>query len=331
MGSLSLYIERIEIPSKKKAYPQVFSMLTANLSGYPERPDLDAIRKYLDVGGEDPFTTAVKKAVQGQIEAKIDIVTDGQIRDPFTVIASNVPGMETDGYVGIESKLGAPRRPTLASDFLTATVECGDARLVKAALPGPFLFARSCQVSPNSPYSSNFDVDLLFDIASVIRFEIEALKQNTARLIQIVEPIESVEDIDIFLDLLSFLFKRVKTPICHIEGDVSMAFPQLLDAKISVISFDAVAFPQNREILKLKELFEVYEKIISLGCVDSSAAKKEPIESIEKRVAVFVDAFGYESVWISPNKTLASLPPRTAFHKLKQLTIVKNRIATRKT
>jgi 5-methyltetrahydropteroyltriglutamate--homocysteine methyltransferase len=304
-------------------------MLTANLSGYPKRPDLDSIRKYLDVGGENPFTTSVKRAVRDQIEAKVDIVTDGQIKDPITLIASNVPGMETNDYVWIEGKLEAPRRPMMAGDFLTAAAECGDAKLVKAVLPGPFSFAESCKVKPQSPYSSNHDVDLLFDIASIIRFEIQALKESKARLIQIVEPIESVKDIDVFLDLLSLLFKRVKTPICHLEGDVSMAFPQLLDAKISVISFDVVAFPQNREILKFGELFEVHEKIISLGCVDSSAAKKESVESIEKRVIAFVDAFGYESVWISPNKTLASLPPRTAFHKLQQLSTAKNRITAR--
>jgi 5-methyltetrahydropteroyltriglutamate--homocysteine methyltransferase len=330
MGSLLLCIELTEIQSKKNSYPQVFSMLTANLSGYPKRPDLNAIRKYLGVGGENPFTTSIKKAVQSQMEAKIDIVTDGQIRDPFSLIASNVKGMEPDGYVRIESKLGEPRRPMLALDFLTAA-ECSDATLVKAVLPGPFSFAKSCQVTAKSPYSSNFDVDLLFDIASIIRFEIEALKENNARLIQIVEPIESVSDIDIFLEMLSFVFKRVKTPICHLEGDIRLAFPQLLDAKISVISFDVVAFPQNREILKFEELFEVHEKIISLGCVDSSAAKKDSVESIERRVIAFVDAFGYENVWISPNKTLASLSQRTACQKLKHLAIAKNRIAARMT
>ncbi len=306
-------------------------MLTANLSGYPKRPDLESIRKYLDVGGENPFTTSVRNAVQGQIKAKIDIVTDGQIRDPVPLIASNVPGMVTDDGVFIESKLGTPRRPVMVLDFLTAAAECGDARLVKAVLPGPFSFAESCKIGPRSPYSSSYDVDLLFDIASIIRYEIEALRENKARLIQIVEPVKSVSDIDIFLDLLSFLFKRVKTPICHLEGDVRKAFPQLLDAKISVISFDVIAFPQNREIVKFEELFEVHEKMISFGCVDSSAAKKESIESIERRAIAFIDAFGYESVWISPNKTLASLPPRTAFHKLEQLVIVKNRIAARTT
>lgn len=304
-------------------------MLTANLSGYPKRPDLNVIRKYLEVGGENPFTAAVKNAVQDQIKAGTDVVTDGQIRDSITLIASNVPGMKTDGQARIESKLGAPQRPTIALDFLAAATACGDARLVKAVLPGPFSFVESCQLSSRSPYSSNSDVDLLFDVASILRFEIEALKENKARLIQIIEPIESVNDMNVFLDLLSFLFKRVKTPICHLEGDVSKAFPQLLDAKISVISFDVVDFPQNREILKFKELFEVHEKITSLGCVDSSAMQNESIQSIEKRVIAFVEAFGYDSVWISPNKTLASLPPLIAFHKLQQLGITKDRIAAR--
>ena len=329
MDWLSLCTELTEIRDKGEFYPQALSMLTANLSGYPKRPDLNSIRKYLEVGGENPFTAAVKRAVQDQIKAGMDMVTDGQIRDSIALIASNVPGMETDGHARIESKLGAPRRPTMALDFLTAATACGDARLVKAVLPGPFSFVESCQLSPRSPYRSNSDVELLFDVASILRFEIEALKENKARLIQIIEPIESVNDINVFLDLLSFLFKRVKTPICHLEGDVSKAFPQLLDAKISVISFDVVDFPQNRETLKFKELFEVHEKITSLGCVDSSVAQKESIQSIEKRVIAFVEAFGSESLWISPNKTLASLPPLMAFHKLQQLKITKDRIAAR--
>jgi 5-methyltetrahydropteroyltriglutamate--homocysteine methyltransferase len=303
-------------------------MLTANLSGYPKRPDLESIRKYLDVGGENPFTTAVKNAVQSQIKAKIDIVTDGQIRHPIPLLASNVPGMTTDGRICIKSKLGAPRRPMMTLDFLTAAAECEDTRLVKAVLPGPFSFVKSCELDAKSPYSSRYNVDLLFDIASIIRFEIDALKESKARLIQIVEPVDSVKDIDIFLDLLSFLFRRVKTPICHVEGDVSVAFPQLLDAKISVISLDVVAFPQNREILKFEELFEVHDKILSLGCIDSSASKKESLESIEKRAIAFVRAFGYESVWISPNKTLESLSSRAAFHKLEQLASAKNHFAT---
>src|SRR5665647_926262 len=95
MGSLLLCIELTKIQSNYKPYLQVLSMLTANLSGYPKRPDLDSIRKYLDAGGENPFTAAVKNAVQGQIKAEIDIVTDGQIRDPVSLIAYNVPGMAT--------------------------------------------------------------------------------------------------------------------------------------------------------------------------------------------------------------------------------------------
>jgi len=134
---------------------------------------------------------SIKKAVQAQIEAKIDIITDGQIKDLFTLIASNVPGMGPnvpgmepnvprmgpDGHVMIKSKLGVPLRPTVAVDFLVAA-KCSDAQRVKAVLPGPFMFAKNCQISPQSPYRGNFDADLLFDIASVIRFEIDALKEK---------------------------------------------------------------------------------------------------------------------------------------------------------
>lgn len=307
-----------------------FSMLTTNLSGYPRRPDLNSIRKYLAAGGENPFTAATKKAVRAQIDAGVDVITDGQVRDVLNVIASNVPGMEAEGRPRIENKLSAPRQPAVAQDFVIAAELCGDARRVKTALPGPFSFAESCQIDPKSRYGSEFDVELLFDIASVLRYEIEALRERKARLIQIAEPVESVHDLEIFTDLLSLMFKKVATPICHLEGNVCSAFPVLLDSKAAVISFDIVEFPENRSVLDFEELATAHEKITCVGCVNSSPKLQETLELIEKRIIPFVETFGYDRVWISPNATLANLSFKEAFHKLRQLKITKERIAVKK-
>jgi 5-methyltetrahydropteroyltriglutamate--homocysteine methyltransferase len=304
-------------------------MLSANLSGYPTRPDLKAIREYVRAGGENPFTAAVKKAVQDQLRAGVDIVTDGQVRKVTDLLASNVPGMRMDDHPRIENTVGTPRNTTAELDFITAARECGDAARVKAVLPGPFSFADSCVLDAKAPYRSKHDVNLLFDIASVLRYEIDALRENHASLIQITEPIEIVRDLDVFLDLLSVLFKRVKTPVCHFEGNVSKAFPKLLEAKIAVISFDVVDFTQNNATVKFKELVEVHEKVACVGCVDSSKAQVESIEALQKRVGPFIDAFGQERIWISPSNTLANLPRLAAFDKLRQLEAAKRRIAAR--
>ena len=304
-------------------------MLSANLSGYPTRPDLKAIREYVRAGGENPFTAGVKKAVQDQLRAGVDIVTDGQVRQVTDLLASNVPGMRMDDHPRIENTVGTPRNTTAELDFITAARECGDAARVKAVLPGPFSFADSCVLDAKAPYRSKHDVNLLFDIASVLRYEIDALRENHASLIQITEPIEIVRDLDVFLDLLSVLFKRVKTPVCHFEGNVSKAFPKLLEAKIAVISFDVVDFTQNNATVKFKELVEVHEKVACVGCVDSSKAQVESIEALQKRVGPFIDAFGQERIWISPSNTLANLPRLAAFDKLRQLEAAKRRIAAR--
>jgi 5-methyltetrahydropteroyltriglutamate--homocysteine methyltransferase len=304
-------------------------MLSANLSGYPTRPDLKAIREYVRAGGENPFTAAVKKAVQDQLRAGVDIVTDGQVRQVTDLLASNVPGMRMDDHPRIENTVGTPRNTTAELDFITAARECGDAARVKAVLPGPFSFADSCVLDAKAPYRSKHDVNLLFDIASVLRYEIDALRENHASLIQITEPIEIVRDLDVFLDLLSVLFKRVKTPVCHFEGNVSKAFPKLLEAKIAVISFDVVDFTQNNATVKFKELVEVHEKVACVGCVNSSKAQVESIEALQKRVGPFIDAFGQERIWISPSNTLANLPRLAAFDKLRQLEAAKRRIAAR--
>jgi 5-methyltetrahydropteroyltriglutamate--homocysteine methyltransferase len=304
-------------------------MLSANLSGYPTRPDLKAIREYVRAGGENPFTAAVKKAVQDQLRAGVDIVTDGQVRQVTDLLASNVPGMRMDDHPRIENTVGTPRNTTAELDFITAARECGDAARVKAVLPGPFSFADSCVLDAKAPYRSKHDVNLLFDIASVLRYEIDALRENHASLIQITEPIEIVRDLDVFLDLLSVLFKRVKTPVCHFEGNVSKAFPKLLEAKIAVISFDVVDFTQNNATVKFKELVEVHEKVACVGCVNSSKAQLESIEALQQRVGPFIDAFGQERIWISPSNTLANLPRLAAFDKLRQLEAAKRRIAAR--
>jgi methionine synthase II (cobalamin-independent) len=234
-----------------------------------------------------------------------------------------------DDHPRIENTVGTPRNTTAELDFITAARECGDAARVKAVLPGPFSFADSCVLDAKAPYRSKHDVNLLFDIASVLRYEINALRENHASLIQITEPIEIVRDLDVFLDLLSVLFKRVKTPVCHFEGNVSKAFPKLLEAKIAVISFDVVDFTQNNATVKFKELVEVHEKVACVGCVNSSKAQLESIEALQQRVGPFIDAFGQERIWISPSNTLANLPRLAAFDKLRQLEAAKRRIAAR--
>jgi|GEM_PF-234932 len=304
-------------------------LLSANLSGYPTRPGLEAIEEYIRLGGENPFTTGVKNAVQDQMKAGVDIITDGQVRETTPLIASTVPGMVTDDRIHVENKLGTPRKPTAAEDFSIAVRQCRDVHRVKAILPGPISFAKSCQVNPKSTYSSSLDINLLFDIASILRYEINALKDRNARLIQIIERVDRINDTEVFLELLSVLFKRVKTPICHLVGDVNELFVTLLEGALTVISFDLVAFPQNCNITRFAEDFAAHEKKVSIGCVNASTARQEPISLIDKRVSAFVDAFGDEAIWISPSETLAGLPQSSAFRKLTQLEATKRRVASK--
>ncbi|MGZ4912037.1 MAG: hypothetical protein ACXVI3_01365 [Halobacteriota archaeon] len=304
-------------------------MLSGNLSGYPTRPALAAIQEYIRVKGENPFITGVKRAVKDQVAAKIDVITDGQVREIVPLIASSVPGINTNGEITVENKLGLPQAPVLAGDFSLAVALSGDRAQVKASLPGPFSFARRLRVSPKSSYSSNSDANLLFDVASILRYEIEALRGTKARLIQIIEDSDEIYDWDLFLELLVILFRRVKIPICHLTGDISKTFIRVLDSTATTISFDVVAFPQNRSIARHKEEISVHEKLTSIGCVDASTSRQESIDVVEGRVNPFVTALGYEAVWISPSDTLSGLSRSSAFDKLKLLELVKRQYATK--
>ncbi len=305
------------------------SVLSANLSGYPTRPDLEAIRRYVRTGGQNPFAKGVQRAVQEQIEAKLDLITDGEVREIIPLIALSVPGITTNGEVRIENKLGLPRAPVVVEDFTIAAKECGDRAHVKASLPGPLSFANSCVIDPKSAYRSNKDINLLFDVASILKSEIDALRLARGHFIQIVENSDHIYDWDLFLELLEILFKRVKAPICHLVGNINNAFLQMLNSAATTISFDLVAFPKNSSVTSYKEDFLVHEKLVSLGCVDAATSNQESIDVIERRVHPFVEAFGYEAVWISPSESLTGLSRSVAFSKLKQLEPVKRRLTSR--
>ena len=285
------------------------------------------IRNLVKYGGEDPFDIAVKDAVKDQINADMDLVTDGQVRDIIHTFALHVPGMEADGQPLIRSPLGVPSDPSTVYDFAIATKVTNDPRKVKAVLPGPYSFVERCRLDVASGYERKDDIDLLFDVAKIIKYEIDALRNIGARAIQIVESMERITDLEVFIEWLDSIFNKVKIPICHIEGDIGASFLTLLDAKTKVLSFDVINYPKNRTVIKFAEQIDTREKILSLGCVDALTDAIEPLDKIERRISEFVELLDYEAIWVSPNASLSNLNRNIALKKLEALSDLKVKIA----
>jgi 5-methyltetrahydropteroyltriglutamate--homocysteine methyltransferase len=294
-------------------------LLVTNLSGYPTRPSINTIRYWVRYGGKNPFDVAVHEAVKDQTNAGVDMVTDGQVRDMISIFALNVPGMEPDDEPVIRNRLSVPSNPTTLHDFVLAIKETNDPRRVKAVLPGPYSFIERCKLDIASGYEKEDDINLIFDVAEIIKFEIGALRDYGALSIQIVESAERITNLEVFIEWLNTISKKVRVPICHIDGNIGGSFLKLLDAKIKVLSFDLISYPKNRTIVKFAEQIEVYEKVLALGCVDALTDEIEPLYKIEKRISEFLDALGYDAIWVSPNASLSNLHRDIALKKLETL------------
>lgn len=302
-------------------------MLVTNLSGYPTRPSINVIRNWVKYRGENPFDVAVKEAVKDQIKAGMELVTDGQVRDVIHAFALHVRGMEADDHPLIRNKLSVPSNPSTVYDFAIATKETNDPRKVKAVLPGPYSFVERCRLDVASGYEKKDDTDLLFDVAKIIKYEINALRDSGAWPIQIVESVERITDLEVFVEWLDSIFNKVRIPICHIEGDIGTSFLTLLDAKTKVLSFDVINYPKNRTVVKFAEQIEAHEKILALGCVDALTDAIEPLDKIERRISEFVELLDYDAIWVSPNASLSNLNRNIALKKLEALSDLKVKIA----
>jgi len=160
---------------------------------------------------DEAYGDATRTAIADQIQAGLDILSDGELtRDRFVYAMYDrltgltrqqaarklgVPGYDrTPGYVA-EERVTAPEGLGLVDDyrFLRREVarqlgaEVADKRL-KMALPGPATFIRS--ILPGAAYAGEADPDhaLLADLVKIIRTEVQALAEAGCPLVQLDEP-----------------------------------------------------------------------------------------------------------------------------------------------
>ena len=73
-------------------------------------------------GAYDPFKEAIKSSVIAQLDAGVDIISDGQVRgDMVSIFTEYIPGMKiVDGNTEIVSKIRNPTQEISVKDLLYA-------------------------------------------------------------------------------------------------------------------------------------------------------------------------------------------------------------------
>jgi len=262
---------------------------------------------------------AIQRAVTDQIEAGIDIISDGQVRaDMIGIFAQKIPGYDCSGKgYKVKSKIDIPPEPITIADYYYAKSLAGDTK-VKGILTGPTTMAMASSLAEGAPYQSITDPAFIMDLAEVLAYEARALRGAGAQIIQIDEPFFSIgADLEAGFKALERVTGEAELAILHVCGDVRPIFQKLLDAPVAILDIEGANLADlpwvNRELLQDKG------KKISYGCISSNTDEVESLELVIDRIKYAIEKIGKENLWLSPDCGLRLRTREAALEKLKRM------------
>jgi len=266
------------------------------------------------------------EAIAEQVDAGIDIVTDGQLRwdDDQTYVARNFANvrigalqryLDTNTYYR-EPEVEGPVafvKPTLAPDWEFA--QKNSSRPVKAIVPGPYTLAA---LSLDKHYNNREKLALAY--AEALRPEIDALVAAGCRHIQVNDPVIvfAKEDYTFFEAAMRKLVDGVsgaETGVYTWFGDCAGILPRMLDLPVDVIGLDFVWGRANWDALKAVS----FSKKLGLGVVDARNTRLETPGMVGEAIKRASESVPAERIYVNPSCGLEYVPRETAFEKLKVL------------
>lgn len=271
---------------------------------------------------EDEVT---REVIQEQIDAGIDLVTDGQIRwdDGQTYFARGIKGFSINGLIRYFDSNTYFRRPVAeaklewdgpssAEHFKFA--RANSTRPVKAVITGPYTVARLSQKGSYPDLRS-----LVLDLAGILNREARALQEAGATVIQFDEPavLEHKEDFPLFQEASQLLTQGIdiKTVLCTYFRDVSGLVPDLFRLPFKLFALDFAWGPGNFQLL---DDFPQDRELV-MGLLDARNTRMESVEEIVEAVRWVLPKVSLDRISLSPSCGLDFLPRQNARAKLARL------------
>ena len=274
-------------------------------------------------------------AIRDQERARLDIITDGEIRRESysNRFATALEGIDLDNPAGITSRSGestiVPRvtgkirrkHPVEVCDvrFLRANTS----RRIKATVPGPFTMSQQAQ---NDFYAT--EEEMALDYAAAVNGEIKDLFAAGADIVQIDEPWMQARPEKARQFGLTALQRALdgvtgETAIHLCFGYVAMVrdrpaaysfLTELADSPVNAISIETA-----QSSLDCSVLAELSGKTIILGVLDLSTNDVETPELVAARIRralLYVDP---ERIIVAPDCGMKYLSRDVAFGKMKAM------------
>lgn len=259
----------------------------------------------------DPLHSAVVQAVSDQMQAGIDIISDGQVRgDMVSVFTSRLPGVHGQRVVG---KVEPPARPITLGDTRYALSRHP---LVKGIITGPSTLAHALQIA--TPIYRNRE-ELILDLAKSLLVEAKGLEEAGVTILQIDEPILStgMADMQAALESITLITSGLRCATClHVCGELVGVIDAILKMPVTIFDFEFSGSDRNLDIIARRD---VKGRWIGFGCVDSSDPGVESVAEIEKRIQRGAEIFEPRRMLIDPDCGLRMLSRDVAFKKLKNM------------
>ncbi len=285
-------------------------------------------------GSYDPFKQAIKESVTAQLDAGVDIVSDGQVRgDMVSIFTKYIPGMILeDGNTVIVSKIRRPTQEISVSDLKYAKNVMKDyfggnipeGKGVKGIITGPTTIVHSSRIA--SFYKNKEDA--IIDLAHSLKFEVDAIVKKVSPVyIQIDEPFLStgMVDMKVAKEAIDILHENLEIPLgMHVCGTLDGAFKDLAGFNVDILDMEFAGNNVNIDVLE-KNADLIGDKKIGFGCVDSSVNEVDDINDIDNLVSKAIGIVGKDNLLLDPDCGLRRAPEDVAFEKLKLMNQIKDK------
>ena len=289
---------------------------TTVIGSYPFPGWLEFASSHLDQFGpadmEEMLDDAVAVAVRDQLEAGLDVISDGEqtrldfnlsfygflsgiSREPEPVRRFGPPGHDQRGKHTVTGRIEAPDGLGTVRDFARLKRIAPAGAALKVSVPGPFTL--SGRLIPNETYPDRYA--LTEALVPIVRRELELLVQAGCREICVDEPSMSCyayrEDPRRFVDIFARTVEglrgrcRLSTHLCfgNYKGRAvaprryAPMFPAFLDLPVDEMHFEMA----SREFAELDLIKPVAERMdVAVGVIDVKSYYIETPEDVASRV-----------------------------------------------
>ena len=259
----------------------------------------------------------IKKSADDQVNAGIDIISDGQTKDPFVnIFLRKIKGVRIRNRPEVVDKVEF-NGPITVDDQKYLRKIIPEKTKIVGLVAGPYTLTKSCV-----DMFYNDEKELAFDFSKVLNKELKKL-EKIVDIVSVDEPFFSVSYPDYANELIKNVIKNIGIKKrLHVCGDVTGIIPDLLDLPIDILSCEFKAKPNLFEEFKKYSL----SKKICLGSVRSDNPKVESVNEIKNHVMKGIEIFDGKISQIAPDCGLRKIPRKNAFEKLKNLSSVGEKI-----